>query len=91
MIKFKMIAEETRVREVARKRMGTIKTHTVSLADQYRWTVESFKMEKSDLRKMYKIDRTKMSDQFDLPKHEILEYLYTLCHLNFQNHIINIE
>ena len=71
-------AEFKRTVGKAEKTLGTIKMHTIKLAEKHKWTTESFGSEKSDLRDKYKIDRQRAGPQINLPKFELLNYLHTL-------------
>ena len=73
----KHVTEENRRR--ANKRLGTVKTYTVSLAERHGWNAESFTSTKEDLRKKYSIDRKKAKPEVNLPKFELQNYLKSLC------------
>ena len=70
--------EFKRTVEKAEKTLGTIKMHTVKIADAIEWTAASFELEKADLRAKYKIERQGAGPQVNLPKFELLNYLHTL-------------
>ena len=64
-------------------KFGTVKAHTITIADKYGWDEASFSATKTDLRKKYGIDRKKAGSQVNLPKFEFLNYLKTLCHSSY--------
>ena len=76
------IATDNVARIALELKFGTVKAHTITIADKYRWNDASFMATKTDLRKKYGIDRDKPKSEVYLPKHEFLNYLKTLCHQN---------
>ena len=80
----KHVTEEEQKR--ANKKLGTVKTYTVSLAERHGWNAESFTSTKEELRTKYSIDRKKAKPEVNLPKFELQNYLKSLCNpLVFQS------
>jgi len=62
-----------------RKKLGTVKAYTIMLSKRHEWNEDSFKLEKDELRKNYKIDRKK-SCNVEIPKLVMLDYLNSITH-----------
>ena len=63
----------------ASRKLGTVKSYTIELAERHGWNAESFVKTKEELRKKYEIDRKKAKPELNLPKHELQNYLKSLC------------
>ena len=77
-----VVASQNVARDKLERKFGTIKAHTITIAEKHAWNEGSFVLSKADLRTKYGIDRKNPGSEVFLPKFEFLNYLKTLCHQN---------
>ena len=64
------------------KKLGVVKTFILRLAIERNWVEQDFRLGKTDLRRIYEVDRKIPSIQHNLPKHELLSYLKTVSFID---------
>ena len=64
-----------RARKLLIGELGSVKAHTIEIAQKKDWEEADFKLKKFELRKKYGIKRNKPTKEIRLPKDDLLEFL----------------